>query len=63
MRPSGLNVNEYEYGRASPRFAYELALLSEKGSVLLDAQYEDHVRRVIGEAVERKALLPRVVER
>lgn len=50
-----LNANEYKYGRASPAFAMELALLCGQSGVLNDVAYEQHVGSIVMEMTEMKA--------
>lgn len=49
-----LIANENEYGRASPHFACEVALLCVKADVLHDAEYEEHVETLLRKVIEGK---------
>lgn len=50
-----LNQNELVFGRASPGFATKLALLCGNGNVFVDGEYGEHVERVVGEVMRRRA--------
>ena len=47
-----LNGNRQRYGRGAPAFAFELALLCGNGVALFDREYEEHVRRIVGDVMD-----------
>ena len=53
-----LNQNLYVYGRPSPGFGAELALLGGKGDGLFDVEYGGYVGRLVEEANEGRRLRP-----
>lgn len=55
-RSEQLNVNEQKYGRASPAFPAELALLCGNGDVLRDKGYGEHVKGIVRMAMETSSL-------
>lgn len=52
-----LNWTQQTFGRPSPAFAFELALLCADEGALRCEEYGEHVKRVVDEAMERKAML------